>query len=481
MENWPIEYPDQLILGNPQSCVAVCCLWWRSTRIRDLLDPMQYCLIGNLYSRAGISPMLRNILANPRIRYLLLVGDCLTDSDHALVGFFERGVDEEWRIRGTEGRVDPDIPREVLDEVRQAVTLVDLRQSANLGGALVNAIAQCTELPPFAEPRVFPKTTPIVLTFPSERLGCVVRGTSLADVWVEILWTVMQFGRVSGTDYGLQQKEVIDLVSIVEEPDRGLDRVPDWAPFRAEDVAKYVAFFLDPRVGGQATYSYGERLAAHWGFDQVELLAAELHRSRQSRRAVAVTWDPSADLLSVEPPCVILVQFLLREDRLHASVYIRSNDMLRAYPLNAAAVAMVQTKLASELHAAVGELALVSASAHVYSDCWEQCSGAVKEFDRHLGEPIFVQDPRGSFALRLDGEDLVADLFSPKGDLFRTFRTQDSERLMAEVLPFVSRIDHAAYLGRELECLSRARVEGRQYRQGSVGTQNERSENGRAF
>jgi len=58
--------------------------------------------------------MLRNILANPLIRYIVLTGDSVTDSYDALNKFFALGVDQEWKIIENGGHIDPSFPQNVL-------------------------------------------------------------------------------------------------------------------------------------------------------------------------------------------------------------------------------------------------------------------------------------------------------------------------------------------------------------------------------
>ena len=61
-------------------------------------------------------------------------------------------------------------------------------------------------------------------------------------------------------------------------------------------------------------------------------MAEDLRRFRFSRRSVASLWDPRSDPGSEDPPCVDFVQASVRDDKLHLTAYIRSNDIYRAWP-----------------------------------------------------------------------------------------------------------------------------------------------------
>jgi len=455
VENWPVEYRDQLVLGNLASNVAVCCLWSDKTKVKELISSAKYAVIGNLYSRAGINPLLRNILANPSLRYLILTGKSLTDSDEALINFFELGVDTEWRIVKNGGQLERDLPIEALDEVRRGIKLIDLRHSTNLTADFNNVTEQMEVKPPFGKAKVFPKTPPATKTFPSEFVGFTIRQRTIFKAWCEAVWAVMKFGHTSPTDYGLGQKEVLGILSVIEEPAIGIDKFPRWAPYKKDDVQAYLSRFFEAEYNEAVAYNYGHRLQAYWGVDQIEQLAAELRRSSFSRRALASLWDPVKDGKSVDPPCLTAVQAALRDGNLHLTAFIRSNDTFRAFPLNAASLAELQVRIAGQLNNVnIGSLTILSYSSHIYSDCWDACQPLLQEAE--LLHHRFEQDPRGSFVFRQDGEHLVAEHYSPEGDLLQTFKAKSGRNLASLIAPFVSRVDHGIYLGREIDRLAAA-------------------------
>ncbi len=464
MPRWPVEYRNQLIIGTPESNTAICCFWGNRKRLRDSLDARQYSVIGNLYSRAGINAMLRNILANPRIRYLVLTGKSATDSDEALVSFFQRGVEKDWRIIGNGGQVDRDLPLDVLEEIRRSVRVIDLRDCKNFVAEFQRVTPQLDSMLPFAEPRVFPKTPPTVQSFPNENVAFTVRQGTVIEAWCEVLWMVMNFGRVSSTDYGLEQKELLGLLSVIENPQPEPGKVPDWAPFTAKDVDDYVRSFFEKHLDEQLSYSYGHRLQSYWEEDQLDLLIAELRRSGHSRRALASLWDPIRDGTSSDPPCITTIQAIVRDEKLHLTTFIRSNDMFRAYPLNAFALAELQVKLAAQLQdVGVGSLTILSFSAHVYSDCWDSCRSAMKEFVQ-VRLPL-RQDSRGSFVFEIRDGRLVAEHYSPDGDLIQVFEADDEQSLCDSLAPYVGTVQHGMYLGREINRLASARKRHEDYEQ----------------
>jgi thymidylate synthase len=467
IEDWPVEYADQLILGNLDSNIAVCCLWTDKNKIKALLSSDEYAVIGNLYSRAGINPILRNILANPSLRYLFLTGKSLTDSDEALIDFFKLGIDADWKIVRNGGQLDRDLSIEALHEVRKGVELIDLRHSTDLTTDFHKIAAQLEVRPPFGSPKVFPKTPPVTETLPSEFVGFSIRQRTIFKAWCEAVWIVMKFGHVSPTDYGLGQKEVLGILSIIEEPAVGIDEFPQWAPYKKDDVQLYLNRFFEAEYNEAVAYNYGHRLQSYWGLNQIEQIAAELRRSGFSRRAYGSLWDPVNDSKSTDPPCLTAVQATLRDGKLHLTAFIRSNDNFRAFPLNAASLAELQVRIARQLNDTnIGSLSILTYSSHIYSDCWDACQPLVREAE--LLHHRFEQDPRGSFVFRQDGEHLVAEHYSPEGDLLQTFEAENGRSLARLIAPFVSRVDHGIYLGREIERLAAAAAGQKPYMQDEV-------------
>ena len=468
-DGWPAEHKDQLIVGNPDSNVAICCLWSKRDSIARQVNPAQYSIIGQLYSRAGLNGMLRNILANPSIRCIVVVGQSMTDSYEALTHFFDKGVDRDWTIPGNGGQIDRDLPIKDLDKLRTSVTLVDLRNELDFTSAFNATLERFQQLPPFASPQTYPKTIPEADVFPSEYMGFVVRKSTILEVWREALWTVMNFGHVTPTDVGVTQKEVLGLLSVIDRPSADFESLPDWAPFTTDDATDYLERFFEPEVGGDISYNYGHRLQTKWGMDQIDSLVSEVERSGLSRRALATLWDPATDIGSTEPPCLTTVQVALREGRLFTMAYIRSNDMFRAYPLNAVALASLQETVRSRLPSGTdrGPLSIMSFSAHIYSDCWDACRKAADEHD--VARQRFEQDPRGSFAFRIEDDVLVADHFTEGGDLVQTLRAKAEHVLSSSMSPYVSRVDHGLYLGREISLLAEANRKMTHFDQGPVG------------
>lgn len=95
-----------------------------------------------------------------------------------------------------------------------------------------------------------------------------------------------------------------------------------------------------------------------------QILRADLH----SRRAVLTLGDPQFVLDSSirDVSCACTLQFLVREGRLHAMAYMRSNDVIWGMPYDIFLFTMLQELLAAEFGLPLGSYFHFAGSLHLY-------------------------------------------------------------------------------------------------------------------
>ena len=211
----------------------------------------------------------------------------------------------------------------------------------------------------------------------------------------------------------------------------------------SEDFTKLTPLRGD---GMDATYTYARRLFDYpklervgfdkfaWrgngdgcGIDQIDQIVERLSKNPESRRATAITWVPTIDGVSNEPPCLQFTHFMLRNCKyvwekldprdtrvprtprefvrthdltrvnvadedvdyyLHARFPFRSHDMLSGYGANAVGLNSLMQYVAQELHKRTawkigfGSLTTFSSNAHLY---WTRDDKELSEFKKTLG------------------------------------------------------------------------------------------------
>jgi len=124
MDFEPLYYSDRITLINPTGDVGIATLWSQVESVRKILaeadvelapDQSRIAVIANLYGN-GLPQMLRNLLWNPQIKYIVVLGKNLSGSREWLLKFFDRGIEEvdflgspAFRIRGTERNIDGEV------------------------------------------------------------------------------------------------------------------------------------------------------------------------------------------------------------------------------------------------------------------------------------------------------------------------------------------------------------------------------------
>jgi hypothetical protein len=63
--------PQDLIIGKRQG-VGLCTLWTPKSKYAPQLEDVE--AIGNLYSRFGIGILIRNVLATPSVKHIVITG-----------------------------------------------------------------------------------------------------------------------------------------------------------------------------------------------------------------------------------------------------------------------------------------------------------------------------------------------------------------------------------------------------------------------
>ncbi|MBI2916902.1 MAG: hypothetical protein HYY01_02825 [Chloroflexi bacterium] len=473
--NWPIYYKTQLSVGNLESNVGVCTLWTEQPVITKELDKADYAVCGNLYSVWGINYLVRNILANPNIRYIVLCGADKSESGQALVDLFRNGVDDSSGLVGSKLRIDKAIPREVLTELVNSVTLVDLR-GVTEAKAIRHRIKHLKPLPPFADSRVFPESAPSVIALPSEKSGFRVTGDTVAEVWLKVLKLVMQFGDVKPSEYTMDQKELLNVLAVIHSENPDEPYFPEWLPLTRTDLESYYPQVLSAEIVSTAgkglqlmfwnegyfertnelthlKYTYGGRFKNYRGvgLDQIESLIQLLQKRSYTRRAVAVTWDPFVDPESEHPPCLMSLLASVQRGELYLTAHFRSHDIYGAWCHNAFALRKLQHQIAQRVGVRIGSLTVISQSAHIYSDRWLAVQELVEKY--YPREAEWKDDARGNFHIYIDGSTIVAEhattLHGKTGLRFEG-TTARGVYLAITNSDLVSLPEHMAYLGYEL-------------------------------
>ena len=455
-QNWPVYFKNALRIGNLESNTGIVTLWTPTDFICKTLSKNSYAVAGQLYSEAGVNFILRNVLANPRIRYIVICGEenLREKSGQALIYFIEEGVDNENKIIGTKNAfIDKEIPRKAIDEFRKSVKLIDLRGVID-AGEIQKTISGLPRLKEFAFPRLFPDPSFQRGAFPDDRTPEKIKAEYVIEAWIEILRYIMRFGNDEMTNYGTLAREVPNLITVITKENPLKAKLEPWLGLSQEDIISYIRKeFRSFKLENRKYYSYGERLRAMGSerVDQIEIIVRKLKKDFNDRGAIAVLWDIKKDNQILRNPCLVLIQGKIIKENFDLTCYFRSNDMFGAWPLNVFALRALQYEIAQKISKRVGILTTISSCAHIYQERWKEAGQIIRKYGKKLR---CEWDPRGNFVIKVENNRIKVLHFSPDGrKILGKYEAKTGKEIFDKIdlNQVVSQRGHAFYLGQELQ------------------------------
>ncbi len=470
---WPLYKKELIALGNLNCSTALCTLWTEKERVLEKISPENYHIAGQCYNpNEGINIIVRNILANKKISKLVICGADLSGSGDVLLALKEKGIDNERRVIGfANSRIEPEIPLEAIERFRKNVETIDKRGTKDFS-ELNEFLKTLENENPWGEAEIYEVHKPVSPEqFPSEKTGFVLRGGKVGDVWLKILDTVLRFGYKKKSQYSDEQLETIGLISIISDED---PENIDWKPyfkFSREHFKNYLPQLMSSEIFENVNYTYGSKLRNFKGINQIESIINQLKETLYTRRAVAITFDVEKDFDNPHSPCLNLIQVLV-QDKLYLSAYFRSNDMFGAWPENALALRSVQHEIAKKVGVPLGDLIIVSNSAHIYLSNWQEAKDILEKYppsqtwemnSRGKREP----DPRGNILVETEDSKIKVTHLDTKGNKIGEFFADNATEAYKKITErqMISQISHALNIGMELGKAESALALGKKYLQ----------------
>jgi thymidylate synthase len=179
--------------------------------------------------------------------------------------------------------------------------------------------------------------------------------------------------------------------------------------YRQEVVDGIHDHWIDP-AAGKWTYTYHERLFAYCPvedirnpkspkpfakIDQIQYMIDSLAQTAYTRRAQAITWMPTADTITDDPPCLQRIWCRLIENNPHESgdgsfslnmnTHWRSRDLYKAWFMNVYALTDLQRTIAEKISrkirkiVKVGRYVDITDSMHIYGSYFTKAAAEVEK------------------------------------------------------------------------------------------------------
>jgi len=154
--------------------------------------------------------------------------------------------------------------------------------------------------------------------------------------------------------------------------------------------------------------------------NQIDYVMNLLKNNPDSRRILFQGWNPEylpnenmspqenvkAGLQAL-PPCHLLYQFSVANNKLSLLVYIRSNDLLLGHPYNLASASCLLMMVAQQVNLELGEVIMTMGDAHIYINHTDQVQLQLSRDPRSLPTVKFKRKPNSIYDYKYDDFELI--------------------------------------------------------------------------
>ena len=469
-----------IIQGNPSSETAIITLWTMKEAVEKKVKREDFAVIGQLYNaERGIDLLVRNLLANPQIKLIVITGSDLSKSGIVLKDFFDNGFEkgktksterECWKIKSKhDGFIGLDVDEKDLETLRKSITCLRVDDIEKWDKKSMKVPSQDREKV------IYEKKEEDFGEYVTEENAFVLRSEKVVESWLKILDLILRFGRTTDNPDGSKVKELINLVSVITDEDPNDLYLPEAFPYDLDTIKEYTKTITTDFKPKDVSYTYGMRIRSHFGHDQIDKVVSKLKKNINERQAVISLWDPREDIDSKMPPCLNHIWVRVRNDTLFMTSTFRSNDMFLAYPQNVMALRQLQEIIRKDLVKAIGktialgDLIINSESAHLYENTWESCKDILEKYYSEYVEtnPAEEYDPRGNFVVSIENGKIKVDYTSANGEHLKTFEGSNAFMLRKQIFRegIISNPAHGFYLGMELVKAEIALKQSKLYKQ----------------
>jgi thymidylate synthase len=208
------------------------------------------------------------------------------------------------------------------------------------------------------------------------------------EAWKAALNSIINDGH-DYMDNERKTREMLNLMICIEEPTKDITKPIEimrkskkWVYPPLEEIESII---LSKKLAPAYSYSYGPRIFNYNTINQIDKFVVPLlKKDHFSRRAVVTLWDPviDANIFKKDVPGLIMIDFKLRNNKIHATSFVRSNDIFFGWPANIYQIYSLVEYLSKQLNCEIGSLTTFSSSAHIFEDQFESINKILK--DGHL-------------------------------------------------------------------------------------------------
>ncbi len=141
--------------------------------------------------------------------------------------------------------------------------------------------------------------------------------------------------------------------------------------------------------------------------DQISEVINQIKSNPDSRRLIVSAWNVGELERMALPPCHLLFQFYVAENRISCQMYQRSADSFLGVPFNIASYALLTHMMAQQCDLEVGDFIWTGGDCHIYTNHLEQVRLQLAREPFPLPQLIIKRKPESIFAYKFEDFEIA--------------------------------------------------------------------------
>jgi thymidylate synthase len=161
--------------------------------------------------------------------------------------------------------------------------------------------------------------------------------------------------------------------------------------------------FLGPVYGHQ----WRSWSAADKTYDQISQVISQIKNNPDSRRIIVSAWNVGDIEKMALPPCHVLFQFYVADNKLSCQLYQRSADIFIGVPFNIASYALLTLMIAQVCNKEPGDFIHTFGDAHLYLNHIDQAKLQLSRDPRPLPQMKINAEVKDIFSFKFEDFELI--------------------------------------------------------------------------
>jgi thymidylate synthase len=465
----PNHYQEKLKIINPIGTLGVVTLWSRVDTVIDKLSSAgvnigsdsNIAVVGNLYGE-GFRYLLRNLLYNPQIDSLLILGKDSSESSKLIINFFEYSLEKvEHDIKYNSSEIERTIEavrvigtNHVMDDLVKPEDFQNKPEITHIDGIDSSAILKAVEfINSYSSKKQIGERQNIevpevkLLNYPSNVRSHTIIEDTPSKAWRYLVHRIFRFGDKVSIAKG-KRRELQNVKVVIEKPQFEDDETIRRCGFAPELFKEYQKNMLSGDLPSDKEYTYGHRIISFFGVDCLSLTANILEKGLDDRNCYFTTWNNKTDITGNSRPCLVSLFFRKNKNNLYLTAIFRTHNASNAWYENVYGLMAYQNYICEQTGLTPSALTVFSQSISLDPAYLENAKVIHDEIAKINTER---RDPNGHFTIKTEGSEIVVEHWSGS-TIINEYRAKKPEKIQNMLYRdcAISDINHAMNIGMEL-------------------------------